>query len=495
MAKFRTLGNLKDLGSDLVITIDQVPRHMSSKVQTDTSDIVKTVLQQYNYNGVWRLHGLIRHRAYHGGIPAFAAKAIAGVKGSKRCGIKIITKASSSRESCFECVLVPPDNLNADDVYHRLTKGPANNGKPLLSKSSTEPEESPPDIPVIKTAKTGAIYIGKVHNLTNYGAFVTIFPDNPSNQQDALCHVTEISDHYVADPGEELKVGQLIRVKCIGFRDGKPALSRKRLLPENWATLQKDDFVCRPDKRGVLSMKGFTASEERLAVALWIIKESIAKHATRAAWETIAEKGIEGHVFMEDKHHAFAPAVSVLDDLRNELCRQWRAKKISTSGSLMKKLIQRDYIYPVYDKTSGDTHAIGYCMRAEGYKFINCDPTPLPEYYEVPEQNDTAINNQQSSTNIPADEQYKETATLQDPTILLEQFALVEQYETRKTKLAQLNERLKDVDELIKERDSIQEWMREHESQALEQARLLDEIEQRFADRRARLSKLGDSDA
>ena len=49
---------------------------------------------------------------------------------------------------------------------------------------------------------------GTVRNVVKFGAFVDIGLKN-----DALLHISEISDKYIDDPSKVLSVGQIIKVK------------------------------------------------------------------------------------------------------------------------------------------------------------------------------------------------------------------------------------------------------------------------------------------
>ena len=72
--------------------------------------------------------------------------------------------------------------------------------------------------------EVGAITEGKVTSLTSFGAFVSL-PDNKSG----MVHISEISDNFVKDIKEFLKVGDSVKVKIIGISDeGKISLSIRK---------------------------------------------------------------------------------------------------------------------------------------------------------------------------------------------------------------------------------------------------------------------------
>ena len=77
--------------------------------------------------------------------------------------------------------------------------------------------------------EVGEIYKGKVKNITTFGAFVEILPN-----QDGLLHISEIDWKRLKTVEEALKVGDEIEVKLIEVdpKNGKIKLSRKALLPK-----------------------------------------------------------------------------------------------------------------------------------------------------------------------------------------------------------------------------------------------------------------------
>jgi uncharacterized protein len=79
----------------------------------------------------------------------------------------------------------------------------------------------------ITDARPGMILEGVVTNVTKFGAFVDI-----GVHQDGLVHISELSNRYVKDPGEAVKVGQIVKVKVLSAdaKTRRIALSIKALL-------------------------------------------------------------------------------------------------------------------------------------------------------------------------------------------------------------------------------------------------------------------------
>ena len=108
----------------------------------------------------------------------------------------------------------------AKDVYEALLKDRRDPRdefeKPLLRS----------DILNMDDLQEGMVLEGTVRNVAKFGAFVDI-----GLKGDALIHVSEISDKFVADPTKELSVGQIIKVKILSLDKvrGRVGLTRKGL--------------------------------------------------------------------------------------------------------------------------------------------------------------------------------------------------------------------------------------------------------------------------
>jgi polyribonucleotide nucleotidyltransferase len=74
----------------------------------------------------------------------------------------------------------------------------------------------------------GRIYEGRVTSVKDFGAFVELVPG-----KDGLCHISELSDEYVASVGDVCRVGDVMRVKVIAVDDqDRVKLSRKAAMRE-----------------------------------------------------------------------------------------------------------------------------------------------------------------------------------------------------------------------------------------------------------------------
>ena len=80
---------------------------------------------------------------------------------------------------------------------------------------------------IIEDPKVGQIYLGKVKRVTDFGAFVEILPG-----KEGLVHVSELSDRFVKNVSDVVKVGDEISVKVLNIDElGRLNLSKKKAQP------------------------------------------------------------------------------------------------------------------------------------------------------------------------------------------------------------------------------------------------------------------------
>ncbi len=85
-----------------------------------------------------------------------------------------------------------------------------------------------PDVKEMADLKPGMTLEGTVTNVTNFGAFVDI-----GVKQDGLVHLSQMSNRFIRDPREAVKVGDVVQVKVISIEleTKRIGLSMKALLP------------------------------------------------------------------------------------------------------------------------------------------------------------------------------------------------------------------------------------------------------------------------
>ncbi len=101
----------------------------------------------------------------------------------------------------------------------------------LVSVASNDGEAANRAIRMIQDltqeAEIGKLYMGNVRKITDFGAFVEIFPGT-----DGLVHISELAHKRVKRVEDVLQEGDEVLVKVIGMQDGKIKLSRKQALTE-----------------------------------------------------------------------------------------------------------------------------------------------------------------------------------------------------------------------------------------------------------------------
>lgn len=95
---------------------------------------------------------------------------------------------------------------------------------------------------IVREAKIGEIFEGKVTRVENYGAFVNLFGDT-----DGLCHVSRLDWKYVDDANDIVKVGDTMKVVVVGLEEGKIKLSHREFLPKPEGYVEPSE---RPARQG-----------------------------------------------------------------------------------------------------------------------------------------------------------------------------------------------------------------------------------------------------
>ncbi|MFO8235620.1 MAG: polyribonucleotide nucleotidyltransferase [Bacteroidales bacterium] len=82
---------------------------------------------------------------------------------------------------------------------------------------------------IIQVPEVGEVYEGTIKSIVSFGAFVEILPG-----KEGLLHISEIDWRRINNVEDELKVGQVVKVKLLDIdkKTGNLKLSRKALLPK-----------------------------------------------------------------------------------------------------------------------------------------------------------------------------------------------------------------------------------------------------------------------
>ncbi len=86
------------------------------------------------------------------------------------------------------------------------------------------------------SVQVGKIYDGRVTSVKDFGAFVEILPG-----KDGLCHISELSDEYVANVSDICQVGDTMQVKVIAVDEqDRVKLSRRSAMKESEEATDKE---------------------------------------------------------------------------------------------------------------------------------------------------------------------------------------------------------------------------------------------------------------
>lgn len=109
------------------------------------------------------------------------------------------------------------------------------------------------DVKELGDLKPGMALEGVVTNVTKFGAFVDV-----GVHQDGLVHISELSNRYIKEPAEAVKVGQIVKVQVltVDVKNKRIALSMKALM----APAQKP-----PARQGAPAQKGPVRLDEKIS--------------------------------------------------------------------------------------------------------------------------------------------------------------------------------------------------------------------------------------
>ena len=94
---------------------------------------------------------------------------------------------------------------------------------------------------IVREAKVGEIFEGKVTRVEDYGAFVNLFGDT-----DGLCHVSRLKWDYVEDANDIIKVGDTLKVVVIGLEAGKVKVSHREFEEKPEGYVERPERLAKP---------------------------------------------------------------------------------------------------------------------------------------------------------------------------------------------------------------------------------------------------------
>ena len=88
---------------------------------------------------------------------------------------------------------------------------------------------------IVREAKVGEVYEGKVTRVEDYGAFVELF-----GNCEGLCHVSRLDWGYVAKASDKVKVGDVLKVRVCEIDDhGKVKVSHREFIEKPAGYIEK----------------------------------------------------------------------------------------------------------------------------------------------------------------------------------------------------------------------------------------------------------------
>jgi len=89
------------------------------------------------------------------------------------------------------------------------------------------------DIQTMADLKAGMNLEGVVTNVANFGAFVDI-----GVHQDGLVHISQLANHFVKDPKQVVKVGQVVKVRVLEVDEKLKRIGLSMKAPDQQQTFQ-----------------------------------------------------------------------------------------------------------------------------------------------------------------------------------------------------------------------------------------------------------------
>lgn len=114
--------------------------------------------------------------------------------------------------------------LSKDIEVQVIDVDQANNRLVLSARELLKEKERKAKADKIASLQVGSVMEGTVDSLQTYGAFVRL-----EDGLSGLVHISQISRNRIKSPDAVLKVGDQVKVKVIGIKDGKISLSMKAL--------------------------------------------------------------------------------------------------------------------------------------------------------------------------------------------------------------------------------------------------------------------------
>lgn len=259
-------GVFVDIGEKAEAFLPFEPSKQSGE-QPEIGDSIEVIVTGQSHQGYLQLSSLTTQRpsswfqleaAFNSGS-AVLGKVIGTTKGglSVDVGVRAFMPASRSGERSDEGLQA----LVGQEIRARIVQFDEADRNVVLDRRAVLNEERHRSREeAIANLNVGETVSGTVRSLREFGAFVDI------GGIDGLLHISDIAWRHIKTPGDELEVGQTIRVKIIKIdrASQKIGLGLKQTLPEPWSQVADRIVVDETIEGTVTKLKEFGAFVEVL---------------------------------------------------------------------------------------------------------------------------------------------------------------------------------------------------------------------------------------
>jgi small subunit ribosomal protein S1 len=151
------------------------------------------------------------------------------------------------------------DSLIGKEITCKVAKVDRKRSNVVVSrKAAMEEEFARRRKELLEKLNEGAVLLGRVKNLVDYGAFVDL------GGMDGLLHITDLSWGRISHPSEVVRVGQEVQVKVLKYTPEKErvSLGLKQLLPDPWGQVASEHKVGDRTTGRVVSLTDYGAFVE-----------------------------------------------------------------------------------------------------------------------------------------------------------------------------------------------------------------------------------------
>lgn len=430
---------------------------MGSKVVKMTTRMLEEILSDLQFAGIWTVYSVKRNRA---SSARFRAQCVIHNQHTRSHCIKCYTMPETSdKDTGYEVLIEPPHYQDAYDAFEILKSGKRPTAKPSNDPKPLQPSNDNVIVaPNIKGLPTGHPFVGTVVNIERYGAFIRL-----TDQITGMIHTSEWTyKRPPRDMHDVTQIGDRIRVAIIGAHDGKIALSKRAVEDmdfEDEPEVVLAKFSGIPDENGELRMAGFADDIPR---AKWLLEVLAKEWANGSKNDAMTSKQITEHW---------------TDALRKRYDAQ-SVSKLAPIYSQMSKTL--GWLEVVYDGGRGQR---GYSITGDGWnelggrekygvevrvkRLLTTPKPPAEEPEEKPEEavlspGQAVVPRYPNTTPVPTKPAASSNGHID--------YQLLEQARDKLSRIAEIENILKDHKPLMDELAELKQWVAERPEIAAQKA-------------------------